>query len=76
MEPADLSEEFVAFRDQVGVERVLSCEGFLGSGGAKGFAGLEEVEMERWVDVVMLSAERKETLNCADHLLVVLHKGA
>lgn len=72
--PADLLEEFVAFRDQVGVEKVLSCEGFLGSSVAKGIAALNEDEMKRWVDVVMLSADRAETLNCADHLLVVLRK--
>lgn len=33
--PADLPEGFVAFRDQASVEKVLSCEGFLGAGGAK-----------------------------------------
>lgn len=72
--PADLLEEFLAFRDQVNVEKVLSCEGFLGSSGAKDLATMNEDEMKRWVDVVMLSADRAETLNCADHLLVILRK--
>lgn len=75
VQPADLSKEFAAFREQVDVEKILSCEGFLGSGGAKGFAALDEAEMKWWVDVVMLSADRVETLNSADHLLVVLRKG-
>ncbi|XP_014553276.1 hypothetical protein COCVIDRAFT_108130 [Bipolaris victoriae FI3] len=75
VQPAGLLDEFAAFRGEVGMERVVGCEGFLGSGGAKGFAGLSEGEMERWVDVVMLSAERVETSGCADHLVVVLRKG-
>lgn len=75
VQPAELAEEFAAFRDRVEVEKVVGCEGFLGSGCAKGFAALNEAEMKRWVDVVMMSAERKETLSCADHLVVVLRKG-
>ncbi|EUC44490.1 hypothetical protein COCMIDRAFT_98060 [Bipolaris oryzae ATCC 44560] len=75
VQPADLMEEFVAFREQVGVERVVGCEGFLGAGGAKGVVGLDEEGVRRWVDVVMMSAERKEMVGCADHLVVVLRKG-
>jgi hypothetical protein len=31
-------------------------------------------ELERWVDVVMLSAGDERTANAADHLVVILRK--
>jgi SAM-dependent methyltransferase len=72
--PNALKEELAPLEGKVEVERVVSCEGFLGFGGAKTLAGLSDEEMEKWVDVVMRSAEDRETLNSADHLLVVLKK--
>jgi S-adenosylmethionine-dependent methyltransferase len=57
--PAHVREELTPFGDEVRVEKIVSCEGFLGSSD---------------VEVVMMSADSVETLNCADHLLVVLRK--
>lgn len=79
--PRALKEELAVLNEKLGrlggkveVERIVSCEGFLGFEGAKALKGLNEAEMEKWVDVVMGSAEEAETLNSADHLLVVLRK--
>ncbi|KAK1976999.1 S-adenosyl-L-methionine-dependent methyltransferase [Colletotrichum cereale] len=72
--PATLEGELRAFGGRATVERVVGCEGFLGFDGARGLAGLGDEELGRWVDVVMASAEEGETLNSADHLLVVLRK--
>jgi len=72
--PADLEKELQAFGGQARVERTVSCEGFLGFDGARGLAKLKDEELERWLDIIMRSAEDKETMNSADHLLVVLRK--
>jgi S-adenosylmethionine-dependent methyltransferase len=72
--PADLQQELLSFNGQVHVEKVLSCEGFLGSSGGIGLATLSEADMKRWIDVIMRSADHAETLDCADHLLVILRK--
>ncbi|KAM6514359.1 hypothetical protein FALCPG4_015508 [Fusarium falciforme] len=71
---ADLDKELQGFKNQVSVERTVSCEGFLGFEGARELANLKDEDMERWVDVIMQSAEETETSNSADHLLVVLRK--
>jgi S-adenosylmethionine-dependent methyltransferase len=72
--PAELERDLGAFSHQVKVEKTVSCEGFLGAGGAQELAGLGDSEMERWVDVVMRSADQRETIHSADHLLVVVRK--
>lgn len=72
--PKNVRGELTSFEGQVIVERMLSAEGFLGFHGAKGLANLSQDEIDRWVDVVMLSAGDEEALNCADHLLVVLRR--
>ncbi|KAH7067976.1 S-adenosyl-L-methionine-dependent methyltransferase [Paraphoma chrysanthemicola] len=72
--PADLARQLLPFQGEVIVEKTVSCEGFLGSAGAKVIATLNDEEANRWVDVVMKSADAVETRNSADHLLVVLRK--
>lgn len=72
--PGKLGEELKDVEGKVKVEKVVSCEGFLGFDGAKGLAELGVEERERWVDVIMHSAENPEVLGAADHLLVVLKK--
>lgn len=72
--PADLEMELETVKSQVSVVRTVSCEGILGSDLARGLAAMNEEEMQHWVDIIMKSAELKETLNSADHLLVVLQK--
>ncbi|PVI03064.1 S-adenosyl-L-methionine-dependent methyltransferase [Periconia macrospinosa] len=71
--PEQLEKE-VKGLEGVRLERIVSCEGFLGFEGARGFTQLSEEEMGRWVDVVMEAAERREVLGAADHMLVVLRK--
>jgi S-adenosylmethionine-dependent methyltransferase len=71
---AKLQQELFAFGGQVTLEKVLSCEGFLGSSGGIGLATLSETDMKRWIDVVMRTADHTETLNSADHLLVILRR--
>jgi S-adenosylmethionine-dependent methyltransferase len=72
--PADLERELEGLEGRAEVLSVVSAEGFLGFDGGKALAGLEGEELERWVDVVMLSAGEKGTANAADHLVVVLRK--
>lgn len=72
--PKDLEKELGVAADQAKVVRTVSCEGFLGFHNAKALANLSASEMEKWVDIVMHSASEPETLNSADHILVVLQK--
>jgi S-adenosylmethionine-dependent methyltransferase len=72
--PKMIEKELQPFERQVHVERVVSCEGFAGFHGGKYLANLDENEMKCWVDVILMSAEDKETCNSADHLLVILRK--
>jgi S-adenosylmethionine-dependent methyltransferase len=72
--PADLDRELEGLEARAKVLKVVSAEGFLGSDGARALAGLQGEELERWVDVVMLSAGDERTLNAADHLVVVLQR--
>ncbi|KAF3038977.1 hypothetical protein E8E12_002657 [Didymella heteroderae] len=74
MYPKDLEKELYGAADQVKVIKTVSCEGFLGFNNAKALANLSDAEMEKWVDIVMRSASDPETLNSADHLLVVMQK--
>jgi S-adenosylmethionine-dependent methyltransferase len=72
--PADLDKELEGLEGRAEVLKVVSAEGFLGFDGGKALAGLQGEELERWVDVVMLSAGDERTVNAADHLVVVLQK--
>ncbi|KAF2022000.1 S-adenosyl-L-methionine-dependent methyltransferase [Aaosphaeria arxii CBS 175.79] len=74
MYPENLDEDLRGVEGKVEVERVVSCEGFLGFGVAKELAKLTDGERRTWVDVVMRSADRMECRNSADHLLVVMRK--
>lgn len=72
--PNAVSEELNEFESKMCVERFISCEGFLGSNSGKSLANLGQDEVDRWVDVVLMSANARETWNSADHLLVVVRK--
>jgi S-adenosylmethionine-dependent methyltransferase len=72
--PADLERELEGIEGRAEVLSIVSTEGFLGFDGGKALAGLRGEELERWVDVVMLSAGDERTVNAADHLVVVLQK--
>lgn len=74
MYPKDLEQELGVAVDQVRVVKTVSCEGFLGFNNSKALANLSDAEMDKWVDIVMCSASEPETLNSADHILVVLQK--
>lgn len=62
------------------VEKMVSCEGFLGGGLSKDLASRvkSEEEFQAWVDLMVRLAEDEEetesTLGMADHLLVVARK--
>jgi S-adenosylmethionine-dependent methyltransferase len=72
--PADLEKELECLKGNAKVLKVVSCEGFLGLEGARALANLRDEELERWIDVVMQSADENQTLNAADHLIVLLQK--
>lgn len=74
MYPKDLKEELGIATHETRVVMTVSCEGFLGFHDAKALANLSDTEMEKWVDIVMRSASDPETLNSADHILVVLQQ--
>ncbi|GIJ83047.1 hypothetical protein Asppvi_001564 [Aspergillus pseudoviridinutans] len=56
------------------LERLVSCEGFLGGGLASKLGELQDDAYERWVDVVLRFAEDPNTLGNADHLLAVARR--
>lgn len=72
--PKNLEKELGVAAGQARVIKTVSCEGFLGFNNAKVLANLSDSEMDRWVEVIMRSASEPETLNSADHILVVLQK--
>lgn len=72
--PRDVEGELEIAKSGAQVVRMVSSEGFLGFGNAKGLADIGDEEMERWVDVVIQSADQPQTYNSADHLVVVLKK--
>ena len=74
MYPKDLQKELQTTYTQAKVVKGVSCEGFLGFENARALASLVIEEMDRWVDVVLQSADEPETFSPADHLLVVLQK--
>jgi hypothetical protein len=72
--PADLEKELEGLERHAKVLKVVSCEGFLGFEGARALVNLRDEELEQWIDVVMQSADDNQTLNAADHLIVLLQK--
>jgi hypothetical protein len=56
------------------LERLVSCEGFLGGGLASKISELPDDAYERWVDVVLRFAEDENNLGNADHLLAVARR--
>jgi S-adenosylmethionine-dependent methyltransferase len=72
--PRDIERELACVKGGAEVVRMVSCEGFLGFDSAKALARVGEEEMERWVDVVLQSADHPHTFNSAEHLVVVLKK--
>ena len=72
--PRDVERELECVKGGAEVVRMVSCEGFLGFDTARAFARVGEEEIERWVDVVMQSADHPQTFNSAEHLVVILKK--
>lgn len=72
--PKDVERELECVKGGAEVVRMVSCEGFLGFDTARALARVGEEEMERWVDVVMQSADQPQSFNSAEHLVVVLKK--
>ncbi|KAG2416277.1 hypothetical protein HFD88_007492 [Aspergillus terreus] len=71
--PEDVKATFLAV-PELRLERLVSCEGFLGGGLASKINELEHGAYERWVDVVLQFAEDQNILGNADHLLAVARK--
>jgi S-adenosylmethionine-dependent methyltransferase len=72
--PRDVERELKCVKGGAEVVKMVSCEGFLGFDTARALAGAGDEEMERWVDVVMQSADHPHTFSSAEHLVVVLKK--
>ena len=72
--PAGLEKELEVSKGHARIVRTVSCEGFLGFENARELGNLSAEELERWVDLVMQSADEDQTLNSADHLVVILKK--
>jgi S-adenosylmethionine-dependent methyltransferase len=72
--PRDVERELECVKGGAEVVRMVSCEGFLGFDTARALARVGEEEMERWVDVVIQSADQPQTFHSAEHLVVVLKK--
>lgn len=56
------------------VEKMISCEGFLGFQHASHLAKLDDQAFSLWLNVILETAEDETTLGCADHVLVILRK--
>ncbi|KAL5365840.1 S-adenosyl-L-methionine-dependent methyltransferase [Aspergillus floccosus] len=71
--PEDVKAIFMAV-PELQLERLVSCEGFLGGGLSSRISELEQGAYERWVDVVLRFAEDQNILGNADHLLAVARR--
>lgn len=71
---SDVKKQCQTAGDSFTVEKMISCEGFLGYQHALHLADLDDEAFSRWLEVVLQTAGDETTLGCADHVLVILKK--